>query len=322
MSDGSTQEYSSNVYAVSLNWLLGKQLALTGSQPVYGDIFSQIQFSFPGGLPKGYDPTLGDWFTSINVYQTAQVFINNQAVATMIPINYATNWLTFTTYDGDSKLVSYQYRVLLSGSAPSTVPYQGQGLDLRSEIAALAGQSFNLKVVVTQDWSVYKICQSARSIPGPCQTVAQKSEGTIQSVDFTLNMASQTAAFSVTLQPTQTFAGTVTTNAQRQPIIEITHVIVSTSWTTSCGPGCTAVGGASGTTELTTVTITNASLPSFNGLLSGLLSQICNSNPVLSWLCESTFGIPNWILLVVGLVILYLLLRRGSTQTVIAQGKD
>jgi hypothetical protein len=310
MPDGSTREYRSDVSSIQLPF----QTTPTDPTPIYGDLSNPIQFQI--ALPQGYDPLYGSFFDAINIYDQMTVYLNGQMVGQFLPSNYPTQFLTHTSYDPANQLVTLTWRILLAGSAPANQPYTLGPLDLRQQIAAFGGQPFELKVAITQTWTLFEMCQSARAQPSPCKTLyGPVNEGIVKTGTFqNQGFASTTAGFSATF-PTETFAGTTSRDQNGNPVIIITHIIPTTIFTTTCGPGWNCVLGSNGTSEIITVTQITNYIPSLASLLANLLSGgLCG----LAWYSQCIFGIPVWVWILLGVLILVLILvgvaRRGPKR--------
>ena len=296
MADGSTKEYRSDVNSIQFPF----QVTPTDPLPVYGELNNPIQFQL--ALPQGYDPLYGSFFDAVNIYDQMTVYLNGQMVGQFLPSNYPTQFLTHTSYDSANQLVTLTWRILLAGSAPTNQLYTLGPLDIRQQVAALGGQPFELKVAITQQWTLFEMCQSGRAQPGPCKTLyGPVNEGIVKTGTFqNQGFASTTAGFTGTF-PTETFAGTTSRDQNGNPIIVITHIIPTTTFTTTCGPGWICVQGSNGTSEVITVTQTTNYIPSLASLLSSLLSGWwCGS----AWYTLCFFGIPVWAWIIIILVAL------------------
>jgi hypothetical protein len=293
MPDGSTNHYRSDIVEVQLFQ------AISGPDPtpIYGELDNPIQFQLP--LPKGYDPLYGSYFDAVNIYDQITVYLNGNVVASAVPAqNYPTNWLTHTAYDDPNQLVIFKWNLLLGGSAPSNQAFTLPPIDLRSQVAASAGQPFELKVAIVQSWTLYEMCTNSRSQPAPCKTLyGPVNEGVVKSATFK-NSGGSVSGFTASF-PTETFSGATSTDQYGNPVIAITHVIPTTTTTTTCGPGWNCVLGSNGTSERVTVTQTLHPPP----------LSLCSLLPSwASWLCNSTLNIPNWLLLAIGAILLIMII--------------
>ena len=320
--DGSTQHFASDVYTIAFPWTL----ALVGPNqaPVYGDITHDIQFQI--ALPSGTDQILGAYFDSINIYDQFTVYLNNQIVGQYLANNYPTLYLTHSSYDDPNQLVQFQFRMLLGGSAPGPQPFTLPPLDLRSQIAALATQgltTFNLKVAVSMQTTLFKMCVGPRHAPAPCQTIYSNTFPLIESNTVPLPTTLITTGISSGLTsgissgftvglPTPTVSGTCTNDANGNNVCDFNEVVPTTSYNTPCGPYTCSVG-SNGTSVHTTFTQINTPITAPNGC-----DLLFSSNQALDTWCKS-FQWPNlplweWVLIAFGiLILLYLIFRRRGT---------
>jgi uncharacterized cysteine cluster protein YcgN (CxxCxxCC family) len=219
------------------------------------------------------------------VRPAATVTLNGQSMAVLTQ-----NWWAAATFmygrDHAGATVTYDFYVLLSGQMQSS---SSQTLDLRSQVANLGVSQFNFNVVVGEDWSAY-----VSRISSPVLTDRQIVP-VAYGADFNVNLNQFSGTFTVPF-PTQTV---------RTCTSGICVDIPATTFTTA-GPGITATVTGSGTTFTLATTITDTWKPT-NPF------DVCSWIP---WLCEKTFGVANWIWLLVGIVILIILgiwlLRRGA----------
>jgi len=285
LQNGLSVDRSSDVFR-----LYSQNLDLIGSStPLFVELTVPIQFLIQ--LPKGSNlpgTTIPSWYLAFLVRERIDVSLNGQFVGSADASNYPDLILTYTSFDAPSKIVNFKFYILLSGGTPpwSAIP----PLDLRQQISRLnPSQPFSLSVNVRETWDLAKYCNPGGRI---CEAVDHVDVGVQYGASFLITVSSLTAPISVTL-PSQTVQGTCGPGT-----CTVTQILPSVSSVTS-GQGWTATIVGNGTTIIRTETFNPPpQLPSFCSLLG------------LSWLCGTTLGVPNWVLVAVAVFVVLVLIFR------------
>jgi hypothetical protein len=224
------------------------------------------------------------------------VVVRPSATATLNGQSYSVqgNWWALSTfmYNRDHKgaTVTYDFWVLLSGIMQSP---SDRTLDMREQVRQLGVSQFTFGTVIAEDWSAY-VSRSSSPVLTDHKIVPVAYEA-----QFGVDLNRMSGTFTVPM-PTQT----VSTCNQG-----ICVEIPATTFTTS-GVGVVATISGNGTTFTLKTTVTDTlRLPGFCDLLP-------------SWLCETWLdSVPNWLIVVLAVVVLWLLLRRsnGSSVTVVTR---
>ena len=203
------------------------------------------------------------------------------------PISFNPNWWGPFTFmagrDAPGSTVTYDFYLLLSGEMQSPA---ARTIDLRSQIAELNSGEFTLAVTVPEVWDAMKQYAGYGLLPTDHQVIP-----VAYSVDLTVNLPLFTGTFTVPL-PTQTVS-----TCQGGVCVQVP----ATTFTTTA-PEVTAIVSGIGTTFTLTTTWRSPNQLDF-----------CSWVP---WFCESAWGIPNWLIVALAILVLWLLARRsGNTIT-------
>lgn len=304
MKDGTAQVKTSGKRGIIGTWGLPLDLVSGSSVPLYVEVTVPIEFTIQ--LPKGANlpfTSVPSWYAAFLVRETIHVYLNGQDVGVAYATNYPDLVLTYTSFDSPHKVVNFKFPILLSGSWPSAVEAGIlMPLDLRTRIASLPrNQPFNLGVDVYQSWDLGKYCDPGGKV---CGNFGHQDETLQYTVGFQITMSSFTVPFTATL-PTQTIGGTVTTSSG-VVVVVVTQIVPSIS-TVATGPGVTATIMGNGTTIVTTMTEPGGGTLKCSTFLPDWL---CGTFDPFAWLKGSTYGIPNWLILLgIIIVVLWILSR-------------
>jgi hypothetical protein len=203
-------------------------------------------------------------------------------------------WQPFTFMAGRDPVgtvQTYEFYVLLTGTMQSP---GSETLDMRSQVAVLNVNQFTLNVVVPEAWDAFTQNYAGYGLfPTDHKTIPVAYSATI---GVSLPLFSGTFTLALPTQTVSTCTGGICVQIQ------------ATTFTTTA-PGVTATVSGVGTTF--TLRPTYSSPNQLNLSCAFLPSW-------LSWLCAAGWlGLAWWIWVAIGFVALYLLLRRGSSGSVV-----
>jgi hypothetical protein len=305
-------------------WIVGKldgsQVVLSGSGMQIFQQFSLIDMSTIRSIEIDTVfeltealPCLGLWGSTVQCgtlgassWTWAHVSMN--AIASMNGVQVAsadTGWfptIDFASGDQPGKTVTRSFWVLLTGAMQS--PSQAT-LDLRSSVADVVNFGstvIQFSVTVGEVWDAY-----AQSPTGAVSHTDHKEVAVVNQGSFGANLAQVTSNTTWTIQyPTQSLG----------PCANGICITVEGTVITTTAPG----GWATATMTETSTVISIRTSPNNPSIGIGGFCALLPS--WLSWLCGSTWGIPNWLLVAVAILGLWLLLRRGNGQVTVAIGKS
>lgn len=273
-----------------------------------------IPFKMIGVLPKeGTIGTPSYWYNELEVHASAKVFFQDEShligEVTLVPITFHPSDSSGTSknlrlyvgsHDG-IRYVSSNYQVTTAESLDIETYLNSQGLS--------GIRDYTLYVTVLEVAIIYKVMPFTNVGIG-VQTVSTTPSPPVPG-DFTMHLpATWTGTYS-TAQTWQTQTIYIYGTRTVTVVWTIPSTVVVIKPTTICGTSgiCYTYTGVSTvfTGWATTVTVTNvpSPLPSDWCSIPVIGPPICG---IIDWVKGSTFGIPNWvILLAVVLIILWLL---------------